>query len=352
MSDSVPAADVPQPRPKRRKLKRLARCFAVYVLLPYVVIVVILALFQRSLIYQPVCETHVGIERARLPNGQVHPVTVTTHDGLTLNGWHILPDGRTAADKAECDRELARGGLLVLYFYGNAGSRVNDVHDCRDFTSLGCHVFLFDYRGYGDNEGSPSESGLAADASAVWKYAVSDRGVAPERILVFGQSLGGAVAIRLAAEACREGASLAGLVVCSTFSSMADVAQWHYPYFPVRLLLVDRFPSVERIGSIRCPFLSFHGTRDDIVPLEIGRKLFDSAPESSASSIAKRFVELPGAAHNDVPRRAFQRGVREFLENIQPSIRKDAPEGPPRVAPFRASPTGAAQPQGAPTFTP
>jgi fermentation-respiration switch protein FrsA (DUF1100 family) len=249
----------------------------------------------------------------------VHAITVTTADGLVLNGWHLLPDGCSAADNVACDRELSGGGFVVLYFYGNAGSRTNDVQDCRDFTALGCHVFLFDYRGYGDNPGQPSEAGFAADALAIWRYATDERHIAPERILIFGQSLGGAVAVQLAAEACKQQQPPAGVIVNSTFSSMADVAGWHYPYLPVRLLLADGYPSIERIGSITAPLLAFHGTSDDIVPLEIGKRLFAAAPENSAGGVTKRWIELPGAAHNDIPRRAFQNGVRDFLKTVRAS---------------------------------
>ncbi len=309
-------ADRPSSPSKPRWWRRLLRAVALYALLPYIAIVVLMACFQRSLIYHPTHETDVGIERARLPHGRVHAVKATTRDGLTLHGWHLLPDNCSAVNPAECDRELDRAEFVVLYFYGNAGSRVNDVDDCRDFTGLGCHVFLFDYRGYGDNEGSPDEAGLAADASAVWNYVVQERKVSPKKIVVFGQSLGGAVAVRLAAEACQAGTPPAGLILCSTFSSMGDVAQWHYPILPVRLVLSERFPSSDRIRSILCPLLSFHGARDDIVPLEIGRGLFQAAPEKSSSGIAKRFIELKEAGHNDVPRREFQSGVRTFLATL------------------------------------
>lgn len=312
-----PANPEAAPRPKGRgRFSRWTRSVLIYVVVPYCSVVAMVGAFQRKLIYFPRRVERVDVAQAPLPRGQVHAVSTVAADGQKLNGWHLLPDGRTARDEAECSQALAAGGLVALYFYGNAGSRVDDVYGCRDLTALGCHVFLFDYRGYGDNDGTPSERGLAADARAIWDYAVTTRGVPPERILLVGQSLGGAVAVRLAAEACDEGSPPAGLIVTATFTSLVDVARWHYPWLPVRWLLVDVYPSVERIGRVTCPLLFLHGTRDDIVPPEIGRRLFEAAPAASERGIAKRFVEIEGSGHNDISRGQFRRGVREFLATL------------------------------------
>jgi len=151
---------------------------------------------------------------------------------------------------------------------------------------LGHSVLLFDYRGYGGNPGRPTEDGLAADARAAeaWLRAQPD----VDRIVYFGESLGAAVAVGLAVQ--RPPASL---VLRSPFTSLADVGAVHYPWLPVRRLLLDRYPSIDRIASVRAPLLVIAGDRDDIVPAELSRRLFDAGAEP------KRYVLVPGAGHND-----------------------------------------------------
>jgi fermentation-respiration switch protein FrsA (DUF1100 family) len=200
--------------------------------------------------------------------------------------------------------------------------------ECETFTQLGCHVFIFDYRGYGENPGSPSEERLAADARAAWKYTTETRGVAPPRVLLAGESLGGGVAVRLAAEVSAADTLPGGLILRSTFSSLIDAGAYHYPWVPVRWALIDRYPSTERIPGVRCPILQFHGTRDTVIPLALGRQLFSAAPATSATGVAKRFVELPNADHNDVLLVAepeMRHAVQEFLDGLGPT-KKQVPQ--------------------------
>jgi fermentation-respiration switch protein FrsA (DUF1100 family) len=147
-------------------------------------------------------------------------------------------------------------------------------------------VLLFDYRGYGGNPGRPTEDGLAADARAAqdWLAARDDVG----HIAYFGESLGAAVALRLAIERPPE-----GLVLRSPFTSLSDVGRLHYPWLPVGRLLMDRYPSIDRVGQLRVPVLIIAGERDTIVPAVLSRELFDAAPEP------KRLLLVPGADHTD-----------------------------------------------------
>lgn len=291
----------PRPSPQKRSTwpRRLLRA-VLSILATYVALALMLHLLQRSLIYLPTREAPIQPGHAGLPRGQVHTVTVRADDELELRGWHVLPDGRSAADRKQCDHELAAGRRLVLYFSGNAANRRYRVSEFGILTGLGLDVFIFDYRGYGDNSGSPSEERLAADARAVWKYATAERNVPPSRILLYGESLGGGVAVRLAAEACDAGTVPGGLIMRSTFSSLVDAGAYHYPWLPVKLALVDRFPSIDRIPQVTCPILQIHGQRDSIMPIELGHRLFAAAPEKSSSGISKQFVSLPNAGHNDV----------------------------------------------------
>lgn len=304
---------------QRARWKSFLRRIVLSLLIPYGTFVVMLALLQRSIIYLPTREAHIEPGDAGLPEGQVHDIRVETSDGLELHGWHVLPDGRIAADRAGCDHELAAGRPLVLFFSGNAANRRYRTPEFQVLTSLGCDVFLFDYRGYGDNTGSPNEENLGSDARAVWDYATRERNVAPQRIILYGESLGGGVAVRLAAEMCDAGTPPGGIILRSTFSSLVDAGRYHYPWLPVRTFLVDRYPSVDRIPSVTCPILQVHGARDRIMPIKLGRRLFDAAPDQSSGGIPKRFVELPTAGHNDVilvAEEDLRQAVREFLESL------------------------------------
>ena len=296
----------------------------------YFAVVVMLALFQRSLIYFPVRQQRIEPEwQPYFEPGQAHTVTLTADDGVVLHGWHVLPTTKSKSDEskssdvvmtdAEARARLRESGLVVLYFSGNAGNREYRGPICRTLAQMNCHVLLFDYRGYGDNEGQPSEELLAADARQVWRYATETCGVAPERIVLYGESLGGGVAVRLAAEVEQEGAAPGGMILQSTFSSLVDAASHHFPWAPVGWALVDRYPSRDRIGSVHCPYLHLHGARDTIVPLALGRSLFEAAPAASARGIPKQFIELAGADHNDVFDVAYQPAVaaiREFLKRL------------------------------------
>jgi fermentation-respiration switch protein FrsA (DUF1100 family) len=256
---------------------------------------------QRSFIYFPTRSGPIAPHAADLPAGQVHTIQVTADDGVLLHGWHILPKGERAARSQDCDGRWTAQRGLVLYFPGNAGNRSYRVDEFCILTRIGLHVFLVDYRGYGENAGRPSEAMLTADARAVWNYATGVRGVPPEQIFLYGESLGGAVAVSLASTLSEAGTPPAGLILRSTFSSLVDAGSYHFPWLPVGWALKDRYPSVEQIKKVTCPILQIHGTADSIVPISLGRRLFEAAPEVSWNGIAKRFVELPNADHNDLP---------------------------------------------------
>lgn len=265
----------------------------------YVVVCLLVFVFQRSLIYAPSRARSLAAVEAPFGKGRCHDMLCRTADGLQLNGWLVLTDGRTAQGP-EVPAALADGTPVVLYFGGNGGHRLRRTRPVATLASLGTHVMIFDHRGYGENPGQPSERHLAADARAVWNRLTQQLRVRPERIVIYGESLGGAVAVRLAADLCAEGQRPGGLVVQSTFSSLADAGSELYWFLPVRWLLTDRYESIRHIPHVTCPILQIHGRQDQIVPLELGQRLFAAAPSESTSGLPKRQVILDGVGHNDV----------------------------------------------------
>jgi uncharacterized protein len=225
---------------------------------------------QRRLIYFP--SAGVPAPGAIGLDG-VEPVTFGTTDGLRLNGWFMA----AASPRA-----------TILVFNGNAGNRAHRASLAEAFRRRGFQVLLIDYRGYGGNPGIPTESGLAEDSLAARRYLISRADVDASRVIYFGESLGAAVAVGLAARH-----PPAALVLRSPFTSMADVGQHHYPILPVRLLLRDRFDAINQIPRIRVPLLVIAGDEDRIVPIEHSRRLYEAAAGP------KTMFVMRGADHND-----------------------------------------------------
>lgn len=226
---------------------------------------------QRRLIYFPDTRPP-SLEHAGLAGAEA--VTFSTSDGLRLGAWFVVGTGLSPRP-------------TVVVFSGNAGHRGYRVPLAAALRSRGLNVLLTDYRGYGRNPGTPTEDGLADDARAARAYALSRPDVDPARVVYFGESLGAAVAVRLAVEQ-----PPAALILRSPFASLSSIGQYHYPLLPVRLLLRDRFPSIDLAPRIRCPVLVIAGTMDSIIPIEHTRRLYD------AIAAPKTFVEID-ADHND-----------------------------------------------------
>jgi fermentation-respiration switch protein FrsA (DUF1100 family) len=235
------------------------------------VVLLLVWVLQRKLIYSP----SDGVPRpdaVGLPSAA--PVTFRTADGLTLAGWFVRPAGTA--------------WFTVIVFNGNAGNRAMRAPLADALARHGTAVLLFDYRGFGGNPGTPTERGLIADARAAREYLLARGDIDPKRVAYFGESLGAAVAIQLAAER-----PPAALVLRSPFDSLAEVARFHYPLLPVRQLLRDRFASDEFIARVHSPLLVIAGDRDSIVPLAHSQRLFDAAKDP------KTFITIRGADHND-----------------------------------------------------
>lgn len=223
-----------------------------------------------------------------------------TRDGLTLHGWWCAPRTRTEGIVTEVATER-----VLLWFHGNAGNLSYRIDMIARLMALPVNVFIIDYRGYGKSEGRPSEEGLYRDARAAWAYLTAERGVAPDRIVVFGKSLGGVPACDLCLEV-----EPAGLIVQSSFTSVPDMAREVFPIVP-RFLVRTRMASIEKVPRITCPKLFVHSPSDEVVPYRLGRALFEAAAEP------KEFFEVPGAGHNETylaGGRAYLEALRGFLE--------------------------------------
>lgn len=217
-------------------------------------------------------------------------ISFQTSDGLKLSGWFI-------------PKEDSRG--VLLFSHGNAGNMGHRLESIRIFNRLGLEVFIFDYRGYGESEGKPTEEGTYRDVEAAWKYLVEERGIEPDKIIVFGRSLGGGVASWLASRH-----TPGALILESTFTSLPDIAASQYWFMPIRLLMRIKYDTAERIGDVNCPVLIIHSPDDDQIPYSHGRKLFELASEP------KEFLEISGT-HNEGFRASgelYEDGISRFIQ--------------------------------------
>ena len=249
----------------------------------------LLYIFQSHLVFYP----EIGREITATPS-QVglayEDIHLNTSDGISLHGWYIpAPQPRGT----------------VLFLHGNAGNISHRLDSVQMFHRLGYSTLIFDYRGYGNSGGTPSEQGTYRDAEAAWRHLTEQRHTPSCRIVLFGESLGGAVAAWLAV---RE--KPAALVIASGFTSVPDFAQQLYPYLPARWLARIRYDTRESLRSVAAPVLIAHSPEDEIIPFEHGRALF------AAANPPKLFLELAGG-HNDgfiFMRESWVKVLGDFLD--------------------------------------
>lgn len=253
-----------------------------FVLLAYIVLLGAMYAMQRSLMYFP--------ERVRTsPQAagfDAEEVTLQTRDGETLVAWYRAPHGNDTP--------------LLLYFHGSGGALRSRAERFRALARNGTGLLAVSYRGYGGSSGSPSEAGLLADAEAAYEFASAR--VPPERIVLFGESLGTGVAVALAAER-----PVAKLVLNSPYDSTVEIAARRYPWIPVRWLMKDQFRSDARIGSVTAPVLVLHGERDPVIPIASAERLF------ARIRAPKRFVRFPQGGHDDLDRYGALAEIERFV---------------------------------------
>jgi fermentation-respiration switch protein FrsA (DUF1100 family) len=253
--------------------------------LGYCAVLALMYVFQRSLMYFP-DQVRTPPAAAGLP--QAEEVLLRTADGEKLVAWHIAP----RADKP-----------VVIYFHGNGGALNLRADRFQWLTADGIGLVALSYRGYGGSTGKPSEAGLILDAAAAYDFAVAR--YPAKRIVLWGESLGTAVAVALATE--RE---IGGLILDAPFTSAADIGAAAYPFMPVRWLVKDTFYSDRRIGRVRAPLLVLHGERDTIIPVKFGERLFALANEP------KRMVRLPLGGHVNLDDHGAPAAVKDFLAKL------------------------------------
>ena len=316
---------------RRRMLRRLLFLSLGF----YLGACVMLGLLQRHLIYFPTRVEHMLPIDWGIPADRCVSLEVLRPDETVLHGWHVLPpalqDAEEDATAAPADisgqeprswqqQQLDRGRPVILFCPGNAGHRGYRAEELDLLSQLQADVFLFDYRGYGENSGSPSEAAILPDMEAIWTHLTDELDIAPERILILGESLGGGVACGLAAHLAERNIEPGGLFLKTSFASLVELAQQNFPVIPVNWLMTERYPSAKRIAQVTCPIGVLHGQEDEIIPFAQAEKLFAAAPEKSRSGIPKQFFALPHAHHNDVlftAAKDYLQAVNGMLQHIR-----------------------------------
>ena len=295
MSAGASAGHTDRARPRRdpNHPLRLLRLIAATLAIALLVVVILAMIFEESLIFLP---SRYDGAAAWTPSGlDYEDVFFAASDGTQLHGWY-------------CPSESPRA--VVLFAHGNAGDITYRTDIARRLQRMGLSVFLFDYRGYGRSEGKPNEEGVLLDARAARGRLAELAGVVQQDIVLMGRSLGGAVAVDLAAQ---EGAR--GLILENTFTSMPDVAAVHYPWLPVRTFMRTRLDSVSKLPSYRGPILQSHAEHDSIIPLQLGRRLFDAA--RADDGYEKTFFTVERADHNDPHPREYYLVLDQFIDALR-----------------------------------
>lgn len=255
----------------------------------YATLLLFLFFNQRGFIYYPSKEL-MTTAQAGVPEMQV--ITVQPAGMVdSIQGWYGRPKDPTKP--------------VLLYFHGNGGGIDIRTGRIKPLLDMGYGVLLAEYRGYGGNPGKPTERGIYADADAYFKWLTTQEGINEDRIVVYGESLGTGVATYLASKHW----NIRGVILDAPFTSLADVAQSSMWFVPVKLLMIDRFSSIKRIQSVNSPLLVLHGEKDRVVPVRLGKKLYEAANQP------KELKLYPTGGHSDLYAFGAGDAVVEFLKN-------------------------------------
>ncbi len=270
-------------------VRKIARMILLLLIVLAIIMFVGLRSFERKMIFCPMTFPEGYWETSQFP-GQLEDCSFSAADGVRLHGWF-----------AHAHHPRSASVPTLIFFHGNAGNITHRLTNIAYLIRLGMNVFIFDYRGYGKSEGSPNEQGVYADAVAAYEYVLSRNDVDKKRIVLFGRSLGGAVAVELATrKPCEK------LILESTFTSIKDMATIMFGGLPLHYLVHTKFDSIAKIPTIRVPMLAIHGDQDSVVPFKLGHRLFEAANQP------KVFYTLEGADHNDT----YERGGQDYFDRI------------------------------------
>ncbi|RLJ16615.1 alpha/beta hydrolase [bacterium endosymbiont of Escarpia laminata] len=268
--------------------------FVAIVVAVYGALLLILYFSQSRLLYYPNLPTRAIMATPDQVGLGFETIALTTDDGITLHGW-FLPVEKPRA--------------TLLFFHGNAGNISHRLDSLEIFHRLGLAVLIFDYRGFGRSEGRPTEAGNYRDAEAAWRLLTGQKKIPPEDILLFGRSLGAAVAARLASSH-----PVRALILESAFTSVPDMAADLYPLLPVRWLSRFQFDTKAYLESVTCPVLIVHSPDDEIIPFKHGQQLYQAARQP------KRFLEI-GGSHNMgflQSGNSYREGLERFITMSDP----------------------------------
>ena len=254
----------------------------------YCSLIILLYVFQRSLMYHP--QSHM-VSPAATGLENIDIIELKNDSGINLVSWY---------------RPAQSSKPTILFLHGNAGNITNRAFKAKIFIEEGYGFLLAGYRGYGGNKGNPSEKGLYNDALTSFNF-LQDQGISSNNIILYGESLGAAIAVDLAFKMAKK-RPIRSLILESPFSSMVDAAQNHYPYIPVKFLLKDKYDSYSKISNINTPLFIFHGGKDTTVRINLGKKLFNGALDP------KFAYWEDNAGHNDLFEFSVEEKIMDFIE--------------------------------------
>jgi len=266
---------------------RLLVLFPIVLVAAYLLVAIIMYFYQDKMVFVPsrnnvLTPDEIGLE--------FEEVRLQVSEQESIHGWYFPVD--TSAS-------------TVLFCYGNAGNKSRRTTSILFFTELGVNLAIFDYRGYGQSDGSPGEQNCYDDVKKVYDWLVNEKNIPPAKIIIFGRSLGGAIATELAARV-----QCAGLIVESSFTNIAQISQLMFPYFFADKLTKFSFDTIAKIRNINCPLLVTHSTDDELIPFSMGQQLFEKGAEP------KYFFEFTGR-HNDrdyLRDSSYIQTVKEFIQ--------------------------------------
>jgi fermentation-respiration switch protein FrsA (DUF1100 family) len=262
------------------------KIFIIYAICFYLVIILIMFIFQRSLLYLPSKEK---IDQSYYAETGLKKIEFITSDGYVLKSLFKRP---------------SRDKSIIMVFHGNAGHVGHRVEKFRPFLEEGYGLFLVEYRGYGENSGKPSENGFYKDGQAAINF-LSEQNIPKNKTILYGESLGCGLAVKFSTQYTFE-----ATILEAPYTSIADVASRHYWYLPAKLLVLDRFDIISIIKNIKSPLLVIHGEKDNVISINFGKKVFKSAPET------KKAIFVSDAGHNNLYEFKIYDKIKHFLKEL------------------------------------